>query len=146
MYVFQLPFKHESLLLDSVEERMTDFEKHEALQSFQKDLRSLRGTAQPPMGAGVKRPVAVSGHETQPPGYRGPVQWQSRTTGQEGSGPSSGFKGQQQGQQQQQLVAGHRGPSPGFKGPPIFQRAMGNILKGVAGPQKSSLPAQQTSV
>ena len=56
MSCLQLPFKHESLLLDSVEERMTDMEKNVALQAFQQDLRSLRGGARPGTPVGGSRP------------------------------------------------------------------------------------------
>ena len=48
LLTLQLPFKHESLLLDSAEERMTESEKGIAIQIFQRDLRVLRGTVRPP--------------------------------------------------------------------------------------------------
>ncbi len=40
--LLQLPFKHESLLIDSVNERMTELEKYQALTGFQAELRALK--------------------------------------------------------------------------------------------------------
>ena len=74
----QRPFKHESLLVDSEEERMTEVEKYFAMKSFQQDLKLIRSNpSNQQSGQG-------SGYRPQPAGQTGlprPQTSQVRTQG-----------------------------------------------------------------